>query len=96
MHKMTVAAVSRRASLTMLGGASLTGLMGSDPVSARKQKKKNEDPNALCKKQASAWNAYLLTECAGTPGCLDLQSCAPHLQSCNFTGFLTCLVTDPT
>lgn len=94
---MTFAALNRRIVVATLDAVPLATLLHRTPTSARKKKngkrRSKGDVNKRCKSQGAAWRDYVSSTCAGNPSCLSLLTCAEPLEVCDFTGYLTCLLT---
>jgi hypothetical protein len=92
MDPVSFDALSRRASLMTLGTAGLAALASPLTVDAKKKKKKKGDVNKLCKRQIGECNTFVTITCAGDPECLDALPCCQELKTCDFAGFLNCLI----
>ena len=92
MDDVAFDAMTRRASVAALGVAGLARFMAPAASDAKKKHKKKFDVNKFCKKQVPECNTLITVQCAGDPDCLDALPCCQELATCDFGGFLNCLV----
>jgi hypothetical protein len=86
-------ALTRRASLLTLGAAGLAGVaVPMVGLAKKKKKKKKGDVNKFCKQQVSDCQTFVTVQCAGNPDCLDALPCCDPLATCDFGGWLNCLI----
>ena len=94
MNQFVSRALTRRASLLTLGAAGLKAAAFPTAASAKKKhgKKKNEDANALCKRQIASCTTFFNAASAGNPAFLArVAQCCPLLGTCQLAETFACL-----
>jgi hypothetical protein len=94
MHHDYFDALTRRASLLMLGAAGLaafTAPLTGNAKNKRKRRQNKGDAKDLCKKQVDACAAFIADACEREEGCEEEIACCAILANCSFTGFLFCV-----
>jgi hypothetical protein len=96
MNDVTFEALTRRASLLILGAAGAAALASPIAVDAKNKTKKKA--RKKCKKQVAPCITILTeTNCGGgDPDCIaQIQQCCQLVGTCDFTGFAACLAAEP-
>ena len=87
--------LTRRASLTPLGGGGLVALASPVRAAAKGNKSKNRKGSSAkkrCMTQVAQCTDFSTAACAGDPACAaTFQPCCSPAGQCDFTGFITCL-----
>ena len=93
MNASMLKTLTRRASLTALGGLGAAGLATLEPLTAAGKGSAKKKARKRCKKDATACIATLLTVCAQQPDAEDcIASLTPCCETCSANGFLACFV----
>jgi hypothetical protein len=100
-------AVSRRASLLMLGAAGLAAFVQPIGAAAKNSKNNKKTKKAiqecknelaecttqatLCSSQADQCTTFVSAVCTGDPGCAAITACCSFLGRCDVGAFFVCL-----
>ncbi len=90
--------LSRRESVTAMGGAALAALAGAGSSEAKKsrkskrKKRRNGESEDRCPAQVQPCTTFFDAFCGGRPECLTQRSCCLFLETCEVNTFLTCLI----
>ena len=91
MHASTLKTLSRRASLTALGGLGAAGLATLEPLTATGKNSARKKSRQRCKKDTTACLATLRTACANET---NVETCVatltPCCETCSANGFFDC------